>query len=484
VEINVGHFMHDAANTAGSVVKTVGKIAYGIGESAFDWATWPIQTAIHIAGGQRIDQAVLGGLHKALHAAKVLGPYVEAVVSFVPGLGTPVAAAIGGGLALVDGKPIDEIMLSAAAGAIPGGVFVKDAYDIGKAAVQRKPMLQVLEEGVFDLATNLGVVIPDETRDALVHGLGLAQDTINGIALGANDVKKAMDMVPDPAKKALIAEAAHPGSKINVADVVLESAISQIPNVDAKAKKDISNALAIGMAMGHGKNLQEEAKHAVTSPDAVQKLSHQAATLADKDPLVASARANLAGQGVVGFDQGIALINTPGVTQAQLLAARNALGTPSSPLVAGEDDSLVDEQRRRHHHHHHHKHPRYTRLAHHRHERHHVSRWTKDQLGFDTALALHLGRAKAPGFPPANFTFRQRAARAIAIGAHHAPPDVREHVLHTVNDKESLVGVRHGRHEIGGHPFAWSVGAGLLGLAVLGPVGAAVGAGAGYFFSR
>jgi hypothetical protein len=465
---DLGNFVHDAANTVGDVAKAVGKVAAGIGESVFDWATWPFQVAVNVLKGQRIDKAMLDGLKKALHAAEVLGPYVEAAVSFIPGIGTPVAAAIGGGLALAEGKPIDEVMASALAGAIPGGVFVKDAYEVGKAAVERKPMLEVLEKGVFDLATNLGVVIPDETRDALVHGLGLAQDTINGVAIAASDVKKAIDMVPDPAKKALIQEATHPGSKINVADVVIESAVSQIPGTDAKIKTQIKNALTIGMAAGHGKNIQEAAKGAVTSPEAKQKLSHHAATLADKDAVIASTRANLAGQGVHGFDQGIALMHTPNISQAQLLAVRNSLGNAGS-IHAGEVLRTA-------------KRFEYSRFAHHRHHvRHKRHHWSDDQLGFDTALALHIGRVRGlrntARLP--HLTFRQRAARALAIGARSAPQDIREHVMHTVNDRESLVGVRQGESETN-EPLVWTLGAGLLGLMILGPVGAAVGAGAGY----
>jgi hypothetical protein len=473
--IDVGHFLHDAADTVGSVAKVVGKVASGVVSSVVDWYTWPYQVAYHIAQGQRIDKAAINGLHTAMHAARVLGPYVEAVVSFVPGIGTPVAAAIGGGLALAEGKPIDEVFLAATAGAIPGGVFVKDAYDIGKAAVEKKPMLQVIEEGVLDLASNLGVVIPDEAKDMLVHGLGLAQDTINGVALAASDVQKAVEMVPTPAQKALIQEAAKPGSKINVADVVIQSAIDSIPGADPKTKKEISNALAIGMAVSHAKNIQDEGKKVVTTPDAHQKLAHKAASLAEQDPVIASARANLAGQGIVGFDQGIALANTPGVTQAQLLAVRNSLGPAVAAVSVGEDKSEEYDIRpdRPHHRHRHHQ-AKYS-------YRHHHHVWSDDQLGFDTALALHLGRTRAKG-PKTHLTYRQRAARALAIGAHHAPADVAGHILHTVSDPESRVGVREGHREVN-KPFAWTLGATGLGLVLFGPVGAAIGGGLGYVLS-
>ena len=465
--IDIGHFLHDAADTVGNVAKVVGKVASGVAGAVVDWMTWPYQVAYNTLRGQRIDRAMMDGLHKAMHAARVLGPYVEAIVSFVPGIGAPCAAAIGGGLALAEGKPIDEVMLAATAGAIPGGVFVKDAYDIGKAAIEKKPMLQVIEEGVLDLASNLGVVIPDEAKDMLVHGLGMAQDTINGIAVTAADVKHAIDMVPTPAQKALIQEAMHPGSKINVADVVLQSAIDSIPGANAKTKKEILDALTIGMTLSHAKNIQGKAKAAVTTPDAHQKLAHKAASLAEQDPVIASARANLAGQGTVGFDQGIALVHTPGVTQAQLLAVRNSLGTPIATVSVGEEyESREHGPHRRH------------RRHEHSHKRSHP--WSDDQLGFDTALALHLGRRHSKD--PTHLTHRQRAARALAIGARHAPADIAQNVLHTVNDPESRVGVRSGESEVN-EPFVWTLGATGLGLVLFGPVGAAIGGGLGYVLS-
>jgi len=463
---DLGHFLHDAADTAGKVGDVVGKVASTVGKALVDSVTWPFDVAINVAKGQRIDRAMLGGLKQALHSAEVIGPYVEAVVSFVPGIGTTIAAAIGGGLALAEGKPIDEILLAATAGAIPGGVFVKDAYDIGKAAVEKKPMLEILEKGIIDLAGNLGVVIPEGTKDALMHGLGLAQDTINGVAIAAEDVKKAIDLVPDPAKKALIREAIHPGSKINVGDIVLQSAIDSIPGIDGKTKKQIQNGLTIGMAMTHGKNIQEDGKHAVTNPKGQQELAHHAATLADKDPVIASARANLAGQGTQGFDQGIALIHTPGVTQAQLLAVRNSLGT------AAQHGKDYDDRNYGSHYHHRHHSARESKRT---------KSWSKDQLGFDTALALHMGRVKSKA-PSYRLTYRQRAARALAIGTRHAPRDIGQAVLHTVNDPESAIGVAHGESEVN-EPFVWTLGASVLGLIVLGPVGAAIGGGLGYVLS-
>jgi hypothetical protein len=456
---DLGHFLNDAG-------KAIGKAADGIVHAIGDTMAWPFTVANEIAKGQRLDRAFMKGFKQAIGAAKELAPYVQAVISFVPGIGTVCGAAIGGGIALAEGKPIDEVLAGAVAGAIPGGVFVKDAYEIGKAAVEKKPILAAIEQGVLDMAGNLGAVIPDSAKDLLVHGLGMAQDTIRGVDVAIDDVKKAVDMIPNPVKKAAIQEALKPGSKINVADIVIDSALDQVPGIDNTAKTSIKHGLAIGMAMSHGKNLQEGMKKDAVSPDATHKLAQNAATIVSKDPVVAAARANLAGQGTQGFDLGIALAHRPGTTQTQLLAIRNSLGPQSN--VQGTVQIGAD-----HGHHRSFRNRGREPLHHHK--------WSNDQLAFDTALALHIGRRIAP--PPVELSYRARAAHGIALGLRYAPEHIKTPVLHTINDSGSTPGVALAHAQTVNEPFVVTLGSGIAGLIFFGPVGLAVGAGLGYMLA-
>jgi hypothetical protein len=465
VGFDLGHFLSDAGNAIG---RAAGGVVHAIGDSF----TWPFTVANEVLHGQAIDHAFMDGFRQAVHSIKVLGPYVQAVVSFIPGIGTVVGAAIGGGIALAEGKPIDEVMMSAVAGAVPGGVFVKDAYEIGKAAIEKKPALGIIEQGILDMAGNLGAIIPDSAKEALMAGLNMSQDTIQGVQIAAHDVETVIDKIPDPIKKAAIREAMNPGSKVNVADVVVDSALDMIPGLDPKAKVQIQHGMAIGMAMTHGKNLQEAAKKDATTPVAAQKLAHAAAGIVQNDPVVAAARANLNGQGVQGFDQGIALAHRPGVTQTQLLAVRNSLG-PQSDAQGNIAISPHGEERR--HHHDHYRSARYRDRG--REPLRH--KWSNDQLAFDTALALHIGRRFGKR-PPARFTFRQRAAHAITFGLRNAPPHIQDPVMHTINDSGSTAGVDLAHAQSENRPLLWTLGAGLVGLVVGGPVGAVVGLGTGY----
>jgi hypothetical protein len=56
-------------------------------------------------------------------------PYAQTVVSFVPGLGSGVSAALGAAQALADGKSISNIAVAAVRGAIPGGPLAQAAFD-------------------------------------------------------------------------------------------------------------------------------------------------------------------------------------------------------------------------------------------------------------------------------------------------------------------------------------------------------------------
>src|SRR5258708_4812203 len=55
--------------------------------------------------------------------------YAQTVVSFVPGLGTGIGAALGAAQVLADGRPISDIAVGAIRGAIPGGPLAQSAFD-------------------------------------------------------------------------------------------------------------------------------------------------------------------------------------------------------------------------------------------------------------------------------------------------------------------------------------------------------------------
>jgi hypothetical protein len=95
-------------------------------------AASPVTTIAHIAEGERIDHALLDAAKDQLGQIKALAPYAATIVSFVPGIGTGVAAAIAAGAALAEGKPIDQALEDAVKAAIPGGAIVAAGFELAK----------------------------------------------------------------------------------------------------------------------------------------------------------------------------------------------------------------------------------------------------------------------------------------------------------------------------------------------------------------
>lgn len=171
----------------------------------------PFKVTQQILDGGNISKVALRNFKEALSNVKTLGPYAQTIISFVPGIGTGVAAAIGAGLALADGKPISEALLAAVKGSLPGGAIAQTAFNVSQAAIQGKSIDQIAISAL---------PISDQQKQLLSQGLAAARDIAKGK---------------------------------NVAHSIVDRAIQTLPPQYAKA-------VQIGMAMGHAKNLQEALK--------------------------------------------------------------------------------------------------------------------------------------------------------------------------------------------------------------------------------
>lgn len=176
----------------------------------------PINVTQAVLEGGRIDRVMLDNLKQTLASVKTLGPYVQTVLSMVPGIGTGVSAAIGAGLALAEGKSITDAMLAGVKGAIPGGPLAQSAFSVAQAAIQRKPIDQI---------AIAALPISDQQKQLLTQGMNAVKD----IAAGKN-----------------------------VAHSIVDNAIKALPPEYAKA-------VQIGMAMGHAKSLQDALKTGATA---------------------------------------------------------------------------------------------------------------------------------------------------------------------------------------------------------------------------
>jgi hypothetical protein len=194
-------FMSELASVANTVVdvatlKPIAKhipIAKDIQSSIASVYKAPMSAVTSIAKGERLDRVAMQQFQTQLKAAKTLGPYVQTVVSVVPGLGSGLSAAIGGALALASGASIDAALLAAARSALPGGPLAQAAFDVALAAAQGKPVEAVL--------INALPVAP-AAKDALIRGARAARQLAEGKSIDKVLVDQALDLLPPQARAA------------------------------------------------------------------------------------------------------------------------------------------------------------------------------------------------------------------------------------------------------------------------------------------
>lgn len=196
-----------AIGKAVSKVPVLGTIVNAVNQVALS----PIAVTQAVLEGGRIDKVMLNNFKQTLASVKTLGPYIQTVISFVPGIGTGVSAAIGAGLALAEGKSITEAMMAGVKGAIPGGPAAQAAFGVAAAAIQGKPIDQI---------AIAALPIPDQQKKLLTQAMSAAKD----IAAGKN-----------------------------VAHSIVDNAIKTLP-------PEYGKAVQIGLAMGQAKNLQDALK--------------------------------------------------------------------------------------------------------------------------------------------------------------------------------------------------------------------------------
>ena len=70
----------------------------------------------------------------------MLVPHAQAALSFVPGVGSGLSGALGAAHALAKGKGVDDALIAAAAGVIPGGPLAQAAFMAAASVAQGKPI--------------------------------------------------------------------------------------------------------------------------------------------------------------------------------------------------------------------------------------------------------------------------------------------------------------------------------------------------------
>jgi hypothetical protein len=133
-------------------------------------------------------------------------PYVQSVMSFVPGVGTGISAALGAAQALADGRRIDEAIIAGARGAIPGGPMAQMAFDAAWGLAHGRPVDTVvlgalrdrLPAGLAQRAFDTGVALAaaksaQDRREALkTAALGALTSNLPAVPAGLRPVVSAL----------------------------------------------------------------------------------------------------------------------------------------------------------------------------------------------------------------------------------------------------------------------------------------------------
>lgn len=201
--------------------------------------TLPLQGMVQIAQGQRIDRVAVQQFKGALGAAKTLAPYVQTIVAVVPGLGTGLAAGLGGALALASGQSIDQAMLAAVRSAIPGGALAQAAFDVTSSLVQGKPIDQVV----------LNMLPVDPTvKQAMLRTAQAARALADGKPVDQVLLDQAMRVLPPAAQKAAQIATAVAKAK-NLQDAATRGARAMIPQATRQIAQQLPQLQRLAPAL-------------------------------------------------------------------------------------------------------------------------------------------------------------------------------------------------------------------------------------------
>lgn len=274
---DAAHAMNSVANVAGKAIDKAGQVVSHIPvigkplKAVIDLN--PVKAAgglvSKIASGERLDHAFLETAKSQIHAIREVAPYAKMVASFVPGVGTGVAAALAAGTALADGRSITDAVIEGVKDAVPGGA-------LGKSLVQAA----------------VDITHGDSITDAAMHA--------------------ALSNLPAHIQQAAQSAIALAKGK-GVREAVLQAVRANLP-------PEAQKALEIGTAIGVARNIQSSVARELVKPAVVNKL-----VAAVKIPKVLEPHTPKTAAGAKGYKAAIALASHSGVTPTALAAARSGM---------------------------------------------------------------------------------------------------------------------------------------------------------------
>lgn len=214
----------------------------------------PAALAESLAKGQRVDKALVENFKGQIADIKTIAPYAQTVVSFVPGVGQGVGAAMAAATALANGQPLSAAVLNGIKGAIPGGQLAQSAFGAVTAVASGKGLDQIA----------LGALpLPPEQKAALKTALSVASKISKGERVDAIVMEEALKRLPPEVSKAVhtglaVGHAANIQKKSHVA---AKKVVKVLNGVNSKNPKERKAAL-VAVALTQGKAEKGDAKAA------------------------------------------------------------------------------------------------------------------------------------------------------------------------------------------------------------------------------
>jgi hypothetical protein len=258
--------------------------------------------------GERIDKAFLKTAKNQIKAARAIAPYVQTVMSVVPGVGTGVAAAIAAGTAIAEGRTITDAVMAGVKGALPGGPLAAGAFDTAVAITKGKR----LDKAAINAVKNQ---LPPGAREAV----DIVESAARGKDISAAAINSIKKRLPPEARRA-VDMAVKVGKGANAKDLILQVARAELTG---QAKK----AFEVGTAMGAARTIQSQVVSKSVSKKSITRFAKHGSKILAKGPRgLRKASHGLSRKRKAGFMAAIGAASKSGQNAHALAATRNRLG--------------------------------------------------------------------------------------------------------------------------------------------------------------
>jgi hypothetical protein len=352
-------FLGDAVDASWESVKGI-PVVGDVLDIAVTGITSPIIVAVDIANGERVDKAIVGHFERELGNIKKAAPYAQMVISFVPGIGTLASGAIAVGLALANGQPIDEAIIAGVKNALPGGPVTAAAFDVGQGIISGKPIEEI----------GIGVLpIPDQAKQLVLSGAKLTRAIASGEPVSQVILDETLKNIPASTKQAALSALQNSGP-VALADTLMQKGVELVP---AGSREAFQKAIVTGMSLGQGQSIQTSVADQLRSGQFTQRMLDEAKEAIAAEPILQNTMRMLSNEAQQGFQIASAVLRYK-LSMHDLMVLRENLGS------------------------------------------------AEGKRGFDTGMALHIGRVKSAQLPLDVKNYSSKAGYLITKGLTTATP--------------------------------------------------------------